>query len=264
MTLLFLILFLNQAQATPGRVEVWFLSEASAKSSFFNHINNYKMFFSFIHTSYLSQSSFDANCIPMGEGCFHPQLGMVVKDQNVLGKSVPDKNKESEHKTINSFETDLIECDKNYYFDLYCGKTLKNIAKKEGLEIWIDNSGSFKGIDIPKAGDICFRQSFAEKLRNACQNHVSFSTFNTSIKPISDLSVACQSVGGNDTNRIIQWISNSKAFELIIITDSSEYNEKLEIYLNSIGAQTKGIGAKFLKASDLDQFLNEVKGRCLN
>ena len=251
--LIILFFYSQKLSATPGKVEVWFLSETAVKSSWLPDPRYFIFFDQYV------QNSFDSNCIPMGEGCFHPQYGMMEADNSYGGIEGPH---ESKVKTINSLETEVMNCDKNYYFDLYCGKALSHVVQKEGMELWVDNSGSFKSIDLPRPGDICYRQSFAEKLRNACEGRVSFSSFNTSIKPISDLSVICNNVGGNDTMRIIRWISNSEAKELIMITDVSEYNDKLEVYLNSIGAQIKGIGTKPFYARDLDSHLAEVKSKC--
>lgn len=263
----FLILFLfcfsifsQKVWATPGKVEVWFLSETTAKASW--HKDDGQLFYQLHFSEKLAENSYVANCIPMGDGCFNPQYGFIENDKNKIPSS-KSNDKEGSTKTINSLETEVINCDKNFYFDLYCGKALKGVVQKEGVEVWIDNSGSFKAIDVPKSGDYCYRRTFAEKLRDDCDGKVAFSVFNTSIKPISDLSVICDNVGGNDTMRLIRWISGSEARELIIITDFSEYNDKLEVYLNSIGAQIKGIGTKPLLAHELDNYLGELKNKCV-
>ena len=68
----------------------------------------------------------DVDCEPFGDGCFHPQLGLI-EDPKKVEKAKVKKNIEVQDlnlKTINSEEVDLVNCDENYHFDLFCGKAI--------------------------------------------------------------------------------------------------------------------------------------------
>lgn len=75
--------------------------------------------------------------MPMGEGCFHPQLGYLEKKKST--SSVPAIMKEEElklKKIFNATEINMINCDKNY-FDIYCGQERNKVTSAE-IEIWFD------------------------------------------------------------------------------------------------------------------------------
>ena len=66
----------------------------------------------------------EAECIEVGDKCFHPQLGLYDKSGNKK-KLVEERPNDFKLKTFNSLDVNLINCDKNYYFDIFCGKEKK-------------------------------------------------------------------------------------------------------------------------------------------
>lgn len=250
-------------KANPGQIQVWFLVESKVSARLHRQEMRPPLKNIFWVSKLLAQSDF--NCIPMGDGCFHPQTGLVTKSEPVVEakKVEEDDSADKKLRVINAEDVSLIDCKKDYYFDIFCGKDKKINSSNNTLEVWVDNSASLKGIDVPRDGDYCFRRSFAEKLKNACNGKVDFSVYNTSIKPTSDLSQICLNRGGNDEARLIRWISNSNAKKLIVVTDIAELTEKFEIFLNSIGADIRGADSQGITASDLDNYIPEIKKLCL-
>ena len=70
----------------------------------------------------LVANNYKEKCVEMGEGCFHPQHGLVVDPEKLKKLGI---QKDVEVKTINAEEINLVDCDKGYYFDMYCGKAKK-------------------------------------------------------------------------------------------------------------------------------------------
>lgn len=261
--ILLLLVCVPTAHATPAKVEVWFLTEAAAKTTSIPELLR-PLERRTTASARLANNDYDADCIPMGEGCFHPQTGMVLKSgAQASPEDAPSKGGDGEWKgkVFSSDEVSMVECKKDYYFDVFCGKEKKEAAVRTGFEVWIDNSSSIRGIDYG-TGDQCFRRTFAEKLRNACPGKVEFSVYNNSKKSVSDLSVICTNSGGNDPDRLMRWIRDSEARELIVITDVAEHTEKFEIFLDSIGGVMRGMGVKPFKAQDLDSLLKEATKYC--
>src|SRR5690606_4492427 len=105
----------TSAWAMPTKVSIFFLSAMTAKKT------------SWLPSGITFLSNVAQNeayeCVPMGGGCFHPQLGFI-EDPSTLGKE--ESSEPVILKTLNAIESDVMDCDKDYYFDIYCGK-----AKKE-------------------------------------------------------------------------------------------------------------------------------------
>ncbi len=262
----YLALAVPQAWSTPGKVEVWFLIEAASKTTYVPELR-FPMKTGLVSGRSLAANDYDANCLPMGDGCFNPQTGYVPKDpaKSVFPEDIPSKEGDADWKTkvFSADEVSMVDCKKDYYFDVFCGQEHKEAAAPaSGFEVWIDTSGSLRGIDTPSGNDICFRRSFAEKLRDKCEGKVNFYAYNDSKKHISTLDSACMTKGGNDPDRLMRWIRESNAKELIIITDVAEHSEKFEVFLDSIGGSMRGLGAKPMKAKDLDSLLPEAVKSC--
>lgn len=255
-----LILYSKMGMATPKYIEVWFLSR-DAVAMLQKQINRSKK----ITQLTLIAQNFK-NCAPMGEGCFHPQLGFIEKRPSNANANAQDIEEDVKLNTLNAIETNLIDCDENYYFDLYCGKAQKSQSSAHAhsaVQVWIDISASFRTVDYSKEVDHCHRRSFVEKIRSACpKNSVSISLFNTSVKAMGGVSSLCTNYGTNDTDRLIQWIKASQAKWLLIITDIDELSPKLESYLYSIGAITKGMGVRSIVAKDLVSLSDTVTSAC--
>jgi hypothetical protein len=257
-------LFASQvARATPVQVTAWFLKEAKV---------------SFLPSNtpqWLSPTAQAFECVPMGEGCFHPQMGYFERnamDVNTRETTVEEKQKNkngqgdverSQLKTFNSNETDHIDCDKNNIFDMYCGRESKTTVGRDGeFEVWLDVSSSLRIIDPDERGQPCKRKTMLDKVLQACGDRVIFKTYNTAIKEIADTNYACINHGLNDSERLIKWIESSKAKHLFLITDITEFNTGLSDYLQSIGAKVKGVDTKDLMAKDLSELAGEIGKLC--
>ncbi|MCB9062138.1 MAG: hypothetical protein H6622_11515 [Halobacteriovoraceae bacterium] len=252
-----LSVYLTPLVATPKNVEVWFLSEVAVGKSSLQNILNPKIDFS----EYLVID--ESKCVQMGDGCFHPQLGFVPKEELNEKKENEKISNPTEIKTINALETNLINCDKNYHFDIFCGEASKdkNIANAD-TQIWFDNSSSFNVIDYSKEANFCHRRLVAQKIKNVCKDKVSFYTYNTHKILINDLSPICTHHGTNSTKSLIQWIKLSQVKNLYVVTDIAEMNMELSAYLDSIGAKTHGLGTMARNVNNLEDFVTNVNKLC--
>ena len=228
----FVFLFSHLCLATPDKVEVWFLS--APKLAFLQQL----LPANFITSPMLAAND---NCVPMGDGCFHPQLGYIGEDK------APKEISDNSYKE----EVDLIECEDERYFNLYC-KNYKNKQRFAKIEVWLDNSSSLRNIDSPDSSGMCKRQVFVDNLRQKCgRDRVAFQVYNTSIKELGDSGAICQHYGLNNSKKLIKWIEASSVKKLYIITDVDEYSTELGAFLESIGATVKGIGVEALTVEEL-------------
>ena len=249
---IFLLLCSSWAtQAAPKSVEVWFLS--NSKTSLLDPLlyNN-----DFSYSKLLVENS--TNCMKVDGGCFNPQTGFVADDNNKLKK----KKEESTNtlKTFQGQDISLVECDKGYYFDLYCGKEKKDSQIFADTGIWIDVSSSLSEFDFSNDNKFCHRRTFIEKIKKRCEKKISVSIFDTRIKQMGTLDSLCQNRGLNDTKRLISWIKSSTYKKLIIVTDIREYNEELSRFILSIGGSFKGESGT-ITASTLDSLALKVQCR---
>jgi len=199
------------------------------------------------------------NCVPMGDGCFHPQLGFI---EGKSGKALEDQKdqKDVKVKTINSMDTNMIDCKEGNYWDIFCGKAK---AQKHGpvdYEVWIDTSSSLRNVDWSKDSTHCFRRSFIERLKSKCSIEVQ--TFDTSIKQMGGLSNLCINYGLNDQKRLMQWIDESKAKHLILVTDIDEGTLKFRDYLDSIGANLYGADTGDFTGESLLNHVQKLSSTC--
>lgn len=202
-------------------------------------------------------------CVPMGDGCFHPQYGMIVEET----KSKPiaeDDQEEFQLRTINALETNLVDCKEGYHFDIFCGKTTP-VEKPAPIEFWVDISSSMRNVDsdITKPG--CYRKTFIKNILDQCpQNSVDVSVYSNSIKLMDTLDTVCLSYGMNSPKRFRDWIEASTAEHLFIITDIDEMTGELRDFLDEKGANIVGIGAKDFSVKDLDSYSKDFLKTCQN
>lgn len=209
--------------------------------------------------------SFD--CVPYGEGCFHPQLGYIEDEEKAkkMKKKVSKKNLEPEIKTINAEEVNLIDCDKGYYFDMYCGKAKKESKKAVSTtqnQLWIDISSSMKGVDFSRDEGFCERRRIVAKLEENCGEKLDIFTFNTSRQRVGGLENTCLNYGTNNGDKLVHWLQETEATSVVIVTDVDEYYGAFREYLDKVGATIEGIGVKPLKATDLYGFYDDLKSVC--
>lgn len=243
--------------ATPKKIIIYFLSPM--KTSYLPHIETLKL-----SSLLASNDDFMSQCQPMGDGCFHPQLGFINQKPNVLNSPslLDEKEKNLEIKTFNSVDTSMINCDKDYYFDLYCGKSKNEESWNGNLEIWFDISSSLKEVDFSPEKDNCHRRSFYEKVKKTCGKSLRAAVYNTNIKELGDHSGICSNFGTNDEKRLLEWIKRSEAKKLIIITDIDELSRTFRDFLDKEGASFVGDGVKAYTVKNLVDDAQEILKTC--
>ena len=244
------------ALATPQKIEMIFLSPQKV-SMILEQLDKY-------NTMKMSTSIAEADmdrCVPMGDGCFHPQYGFIEKQAETKPSPTLIEEKKLELKNFNAMETSLVSCDKNNYFDIFCGKERPNAGFAE-IEIWFDISSSLKTVDYNKDPEQCARRSFMEQVKATCKSKVNVSVYNTAIKEIGDYSGACLAYGTNDQARLLSWMKNSKARALLIVTDIDEMSPEMKDFLDINGAKMTGDGVKAFTAADLVDYAKEFTKMC--
>jgi len=240
------------------KIDVYFLSRPSSVFT----VPSFQTLF----TGLYAQNGDNLECVPMGDGCFNPQYGYVENKEKLKEKTLAPKPVKVEMKTINAEEVDLIECDSKNYFDLYCGRAKKNDHGQESdsvnFELWIDTSSSMRLVDYSSEDAYCDRRRLVALLRSDCKKDIEVSIFNTTKKHLGTLDNLCLNHGPNDEDRMVQWLKNSNAKHVVIITDAEEYVGAFREYLDIFGATIHGIGVKPLFASDLNRLKKEFLGFC--
>lgn len=246
--------------ATPKKIEMIFLSPAKI-SMLLEQLDKMD---TTMMSKYVAQADME-HCVPMGDGCFHPQYGYMEKksEKKPDAKEIAERNEEKavELKNFNALETNMVSCDKNNYFDIFCGKERANTAPAE-IEVWFDVSSSLKTVDYNKDPDHCARRTFIEKVQLTCKSKVNVSVYNTSIKQAGENSSVCLSYGMNDQARILRWMKDSKAKHLLIVTDIDEMSAEMRTFLESNGAKMIGDGVKAFTANDLIDYAKEFTKMC--
>jgi hypothetical protein len=248
---MFFLFLSTNAWALPDKVEIWFLSEPKVGAIL--KLINKKM-----PPLLYSENTMD-NCIPMGDKCFHPQYGLIDKKDILSDYKPPKIEAPSEPKilgvdediTYKAGNPSLIKCDKNNYFDLFCGKA-KTESGPVVYEIFVDTSTSMRRMDLTNDPDQCLRRSVLQQISEQCgASKVSVSVFDSGIKTLSDTRTACINYGSNDGKRMIEWIKNSTAKKLLIITDIEELSVEVKDFLDSVGAKILGGDTTRFYASDM-------------
>jgi hypothetical protein len=256
------LLFGLNAFALPKRVEVWFLS--IDRTSWLNNLNKSTV------GRKIAQRSLQ--CQVMGEYCFDPQVGLYKRGEEQEAQSSIDM---AEIEKSNSYdflephkghERNLIECDENSnFFDIFCGKARKKISQgKTNLEVWVDVSSTMKQVDFDGFNRECKRQRFLKNLSKTCplNQKMKIYYFEEFRKEAGTLDRVCLSGGLNNMKRIIEDVNNSKADNVIIITDIFEAEDK---FISAIENTGRGI-IKGLKepiyAADLKGELQRVGKLC--
>jgi hypothetical protein len=205
-------------------------------------------------------------CIPMGEGCFHPQLGYIDKKLNDVksdsSKKEAPKDPGLQLKTFNAVETSMINCDHGNYFDIYCGKEKANTIPADNIEIWFDISSSLRTVDYNKDPNHCNRRTFMTKVMEGCKDKVRVSVYNTALKEMGDFSSVCMAYGTNDDAKLLQWMKNSSAKTLLIVTDIDQISRSMRDFLEERGAKIIGDGVKAFSSTDLINYANDLIKTC--
>jgi hypothetical protein len=248
--------------ADARQIRVYFLSRPDLKKTSLYPIEKGPQF-SFSQMAQ-ADSFKDVECEPFGEGCFHPQLG-YIEDQKKVMDAIERKQQEVDVNTINAEEVNLITCDKEFYFDMYCGKAgkiTKDQAQPSPFELWVDVSSSMRQVDFSQDDAYCERRRLVAKLKDSCSENIDVYTFNTSRKSLGMLENTCLNYGTNDGRRLVQWLKDTEAKQVVIITDVDEYTGEFREYLDLSNADIHGIGVKPIFAEDLYGFFDNLKKFC--
>jgi hypothetical protein len=241
--------------AEPEYLEVWFLHQP-VNTSYLKQ--NYPRVF-----QKLAQYERPRQCQRMGEYCFDPQIGLYEINkinQEIEHKKIPKEELEKDRTGLSPFgavERDLINCQKQNRFDVFCGKAKKNKSKKmvNKLSVWIDTSSSMRNVDAQDLQGDCFRLSFMRRFEDKCPG-VELYAFDTSIKQIDVSDLLCINHGLNNEDRLMKWIKESNSRNLIVVTDIFELTKKFVDYALSLNAHFKG--AETLETFKSKDMLDQV------
>ena len=256
--LLALTLLSFSAIAAPGSIEVWFLS--NAKVSEVQKLLDKPQYVYYKKTARLQ-------CQEMGDFCFDPQYGLYKKED--MDAEVKDEEREIDKikapsiPSAKSVDRDLINCDPNNYFDIFCGKARKEAKTDIKFDLWIDTSSSMKEFDFIDSSGGCHRKSLVSKLDSACgfNQKVNVMMFDTSIKQAGTMDSLCNNQGLNDYKKLIDWIERSTAKKLVIITDIYEFHKEFSDYIESKHGKLRG-DKDPLRGSDLLNLVDTLEKSC--
>ena len=253
---IFLMLNMNLVYATPKKIEMVFLSppKTAMLLDIIKKMEELKAYKS------ISQSDMQ-NCMPMGDGCFHPQYGYIENKVYEEKKPKLVQDEEVKLKTFNAIETSLIKCEKGNYFDIYCGQA-SNQVKSYDTEIWFDISSSLKSVDYDRDPNNCGRRRFLESVMKSCPGKINYQVYNTSLKQGGEHSSVCLSYGTNDEKRLLGWIKGLNSNRLLIVTDIDEMSTEMRSFLEENGAKILGEGTKAFTVDDLIRYASEYSKGC--
>ncbi len=252
MIYLLVLLMTGMTYAAPSVLEVWFLS--APKTSNLEPLLKER-----VPASLVAQN---LQCQKMGDYCFDPQFGLYKPGDENLEEKVETEAaaKDAIGQTISpaqSIDRNLINCDKENYFDIFCGKAKPVDAEKSlSYEIWIDTSSSMREMDYTDKEGGCYRKSMMKRLDDAgCgfNSKVNVMMFDISMKQAGAMDSLCLNIGLNDYKKMIDFIERSTAKKLIIITDIYEFHKEYADYLESKNAVIRGDKGDLSAKDLLDQ-----------
>lgn len=259
-TLLFILLISLPSFGKPKNFEVWFL--AVDNSSTVEFINP--------KIKWGRSVAQALQCQPMGEYCFDPQVGLYKKGEENEMQEVIDHSEMHDSKNYNfmepakSVEREMINCEEANFFDVFCGKAQKAMKMgKSKLEVWVDTSSTMKQVDFGGFDKKCGRELFLERLHQTCpmNKKMKVYTFEEYRKELGAFDRVCLSGGLNDMKRIIKDVDNSKADNIIIITDIFEAEVSFIDAIESRGGIVRGLD-KPLYAKEISKQLQRVRKMC--
>ncbi len=276
-----LILFLKEVNAAPEKMTVYFLSRGQTfgieqnfrfplyREQFIQrHLSfQYGLFplSPLFATETPESKEQSGGCIPMTDGCFHPQYGFKprkVSEGFKHSTTLPPPVEVPVH--VHSQESNLIHCDRGHYFDLYCGQAQKSSSslQKPSLEIWFDISSSLREIDYSENKEHCFRRKFWDEMAKKCSGKILGKVYNTTIKEFSENESVCFNFGTNNSKKLEQWLRDSEAKHLILVTDVDELEPSLEKLFFELGAKIIGDGVKPMTPQNLVDEAKHLATEC--
>lgn len=259
--LLFLFLIPAISFAGPKKYEVWFLSidkNENIKTSL-----NLDLRFS---------KQIALGCQEMGEYCFDSQVGLYKPDgnggilQEVDSSVVTEKENLKQLESARSLDRDMIKCEDNYEFDIFCGKAQKVTKSKPAkVQLWIDASSSMKQIDFQGFEEQCYRESFARLVENKCElgSKLEIKSFNETKKQMGTFHDLCTNYGLNKTKNLLEELESIDADYAVIVTDIFEAHEDVINFVERSNGRgrIRGIDTP-LYAKDLKGLVKEVTSQC--
>jgi hypothetical protein len=252
---LFLSLLSLGLWASPASIEVWMVSNPKP-TTVETLLNRPETVF--------RKPTAALECQEMGDYCFDPQFGLYKKDDLSDVKTEKIETDSPLIPTARSVDRDLITCDKNNYFDIFCGKARADAKEKPAkLDLWIDTSSSMHEFDFPQKDGSCHRKSLVNTLDSACgfNKNVNVMIYDTSIKQAGSIDSVCTNVGLNDSKRLMDWIERSTATKLVIITDIYEFTKEFADFIESKHGTFRG-DKDPLPAKDLLNLASDLARSC--
>lgn len=259
--MIFCFVICSTALAKPKNLEVWFLSpDATAYIPFLQK------------DIQISTHLASRQCQPMGDYCFDPQIGLYKQGGNgkieEIDTSTVERSKKYDFMEVpTSPERGVINCDKNHFFDVFCGESKKLKEKKakvkHKLEFWMDTSSTMKQVDFIAADKKCRREILLDKVASVCGFNTDFKVyyFKEFKKEAGALDQVCLGSGLNNMERILQNIRQTNIEHLVIVTDIYEAQESFLSELDMLGAKIKGVSQR-VYAKDLVNNFEEFKTFC--
>lgn len=257
MKALILILISLKLHSYPSKLEVYFFTSKEKVSL------SKKMEFQFVALNTLRP-----DCQRMGEYCFDPQIGLYKEgnlDQVIKVDTTSGKKQVKEFGSSGIFNQQLIKCDKNKFYDVFCGKKEKVKIKKKTFEIWMDTSRIMKSKDWDPLTKDCNRKNFLMLLKNSCSANKTYKLFGLSrvIKPLGKVGQSCQNNASViEIDKLISWIENSNTKNLQIFLDEYYAKGKLLSFLKT-RSNTKVYGIeKSIHLVKMDKQIIKLKKYC--
>ncbi len=245
------LFYLSSGWALPEQIEFWFFAPPTRALIL-------PILYPFQFSKQLAQNEFD--CVPMGDGCFHPQLGFI-EGEKADGKPRALGEVKTTPATL---DQDLIECQENYAFDLFCGQARAKESMKElpvaGFEVWFDMSASMQAI-YNQTGR-CLQEQFVERLQVNCKAQLSLKGFQSKVFALSHAREACSYRGSNDGKTLVEELMKSHARKVLVISDTDEYAGELRKFIEQGNYSVKGMGTP-LFASSLLSLIPSLNNICL-
>lgn len=160
--------------------------------------------------------------------------------------------------SASSLDRQLVNCEQGFTFDIFCGKAKseEKISALSKLEIWVDISSSMRSVD---GSDECYRRKFLDALMGLCgKSKPKLMGFDVEIRDIS-VGESCINRGLNDAKKMMNWIEESKAKKLIVITDVYEFQSEFAAFLSHKNAKIKGDRGHFPSVQLMDHITSLAK-----
>lgn len=257
------------SRAVPEHLEVWFLSPTSKQNQVYQK-NEYLLWTEELRSppsTLLVLNTLERQCQKVGEYCFDPQVGLYEEKSG--RRVVPDAELDpvpyDNFPKIERSRPKMIYCDRDHYFDLYCGKGKQGQKKApKEVEVLIDTSSTMKEVDDSSGGS-CFRKMAFESLKKKCSGQLSAYRFDERIYPSSaSPSAFCLTSGLNNSERLIKKIRQSRAKSLLVITDIYENSVGVVSQIKEMGGEIKGSGTlkDLIFASNLPKLIGQFSRVC--